>query len=119
MLCRRFFPFRKIHTESIPKIINEQLPVCSQCKFFRIKDATCSKFSEKSIITGEINYTSVYDCRREPNMCGKEGKLYSAMKPVEKLGKQVIYTLTEVGSIFGPSIIVFSIMTTIYISLNN
>ena len=116
MFRRRFISptiplLRKIHTEKIPLITNEYLPVCSQCKFFIIKDKTCFKFGEKDIISGEIKYKPVRECRwEEPNLCGKEANMFSQMTQIEKITKQGGYIFNEFVYEFIPTIAVTSVL---------
>lgn len=83
-------------------IANQQLPVCSQCKYFLMDERACSKFGEKNIITGGIDYTSVSECRREPELCGKTGVHFMPMTFSEKTGKQVKHILTDTALFFVP-----------------
>ena len=73
-----------------PNIINGNLPTCSRCihyrNFFSIflpinnHFGKCSKFGEKNIITGKINYEYADDIRSDENKCGYDGKLFEPRK---------------------------------------
>lgn len=56
-------------------IKNINLPVCMNCAFFdkQHKSAVCKKFGEKNIITGNIKYMNVLECRSDTNYCGESG----------------------------------------------
>lgn len=102
---------RKIYTEKNPLITNEFLPVCSQCKFFIIKDDTCLKFGEKDIISGQIKYKSVKECRlEEPNLCGKEANMFSQMTQTERISKRGVHILNEFVYEFIPTFAVTTVL---------
>lgn len=52
----------------------------------------CSKFGEKNIINGKIEYDIARDCRKDEEKCGNEGKYFekddfSQIKQYYYLGK--------------------------------
>ena len=73
-----------------PNIINNNLPSCSRCihyrDFFYIfmpinnRFGKCTKFGEKNIITGKINYECADVVRLSEDKCGKNGNLFQAKK---------------------------------------
>jgi hypothetical protein len=58
------------------------MPVCSDCKFYTpstfddylSSSSRCSKYGEKDIYTGTINYDFISSCRNDKTKCGPEGK---------------------------------------------
>jgi len=44
---------------------------------------TCNKFGEKNILTDEISYDYINNCRNDENKCGKEGKYFEKDNYVE------------------------------------
>lgn len=44
----------------------------------------CKKFGTKDLITGEIEYEKVYNCRFDNNMCGHEGKYFEQKNSTNK-----------------------------------
>jgi hypothetical protein len=59
-------------------IKNMNLPICMNCAFYekQHKTAVCQKFGEKNIITGNIKYINVLECRSDTNYCGESGTYY-------------------------------------------
>jgi hypothetical protein len=69
-----------------PNIINDNLPSCSRCihykkyyfPFVPLNNnlGKCSKFGERNIITGQINYEYAEYVRKDEKKCGTIGKLF-------------------------------------------
>lgn len=63
---------------------NVQFPSCNTCFFFHQKKTShlkkCSKFGEKDLITGEINYEHALTSRNNENLCGQKGLYYVDIK---------------------------------------
>ena len=65
-------------------IKNGNLPACSECKFLipcKINEnnfitAKCEKIGEKNILSGEITNYYIDICRKDPNLCGQNGKYF-------------------------------------------
>jgi len=82
-------------------IINSKLPSCINCQFF-IKDKTnypyddlpndkengkCKLYGEKHIVTGEIEYLHALYCRKDSQLCGKNGTNYTEKEiSIQSLG---------------------------------
>lgn len=57
-------------------IKNSKLPVCKGCHFYNAispKLGHCTKFGEKSIISGIIAYKYASEIRYDDNLCGMNG----------------------------------------------
>lgn len=72
-----------INSEKIIRNIN--IPSCRNCihylpenynKDFSSSFNKCNKFGEKDIITNEIRYDFVSNCRKDENKCGEDGKYF-------------------------------------------
>lgn len=73
-----------------PNIINGDLPTCSRCIHYRpdflfflpVNNhfGKCSKFGEKDIITGKINYIYADYIRNDENKCGINGRMFEPRK---------------------------------------
>jgi hypothetical protein len=69
-------------------IKNKDLPICKNCRFFiphKIPEhqttlSRCSKFGEKDIVSGEINYDFADFCRNNSMKCGKSGIHFEAIE---------------------------------------
>lgn len=65
-------------------IINNNLPPCSRCihykNSFNNRLGKCTKFGQKDIITGKINYEYALDIRSDENKCGLKGNLFLPRK---------------------------------------
>ena len=98
--------FRHLHTaaKTTGKITRNDLPVCSQCKFFYMGDNTCGKFGEKDILKGGIHYDSARSCRQDETQCGTGAVLYSPMTRGEKITKQVYYYLSDAVYMLVPTL---------------
>jgi hypothetical protein len=65
-----------------PIIKNADSVVCKKCVYFReLKNQNamfgkCTKFGEKNIITGVIQYRYANDIRNDSDLCGKRGLYY-------------------------------------------
>ena len=75
------------------KIIkNINIPVCRNCIYYKpyvygdefsSMYSRCEKFGEKNIITDEIKYDYVDDCRKNESKCGFEGKYFEEEKDID------------------------------------
>jgi hypothetical protein len=73
-----------------PNIINGDLPSCSRCVHYRDflsifvpinnRFSKCSKFGEKNIVTGRINYEYADNVRSDENKCGQSGLFFEPCK---------------------------------------
>ena len=70
---------------STPIVKNGHINSCRNCIHYKPSDSysefattlnECTKFAEKDIITGKITNEYANICRREENMCGKNGKYF-------------------------------------------
>ena len=95
------FLFSISQTYSKNFIKNIQTPECKHCIHYQPHDFTfgelspynkCSKFGEKDIINGKIEYYIAKNCRKDEEQCGNEGKYFekddfSQIKQYYYLGK--------------------------------
>lgn len=86
-----------------PLVRFEELPACTQCRWFRAAEGTspfrstpvnpylakCTKFGTKNIITGQIQFLFAIQSRSESDKCGFEGNhfvpVYSPPPPPSTL----------------------------------
>jgi hypothetical protein len=100
------------------KIIkNINIPVCRNCIYYKPDVygdefssiySRCEKFGEKNIITDEIKYDYVDDCRKNESKCGFEGKYFEEEKDIDF--KRFNHYLRSKLPIIFPTIILFSIV---------
>ena len=77
----------------VNKVKNIEYPACKDCKFcipdnkfndaYSILLAKCSLFSEKNLVTGEINHNYASNCRINyiDGRCGNIGKYFESKMP--------------------------------------
>ena len=96
-----FLLFSISQTSSKIFIKNIQIPECKNCIHYLPHDFTtgelspynkCSKFGEKNILNGKIEYDIAKDCRKDEEKCGIEAKYFenddfSQIKQYYYLGK--------------------------------
>ena len=96
-----FFLFSISQLSSKNFIKNIQISECKNCIHYLQHDFIynelslynkCSKFGEKNIINGKIEYDIARDCRKDEEKCGNEGKYFekddfSQIKQYYYLGK--------------------------------
>jgi len=73
-------------------IKNMDIPICKNCIYFNPTKydnyetpspySECKKFGDKNIISGEISYKSVQNCREQDYLCGEEGKYFEMDKNI-------------------------------------
>ena len=102
---------------SCPIIRNTNLPSCKNCIYYKpdvygdefsSKYSKCEKFGEKNIITDEIKYDYVDDCRSCESKCGLEGKYFEEEKDIDL--KRLNHYLRSKLPIIFPTMIIFSIV---------
>jgi len=76
VMSKAIVAFKQISEQFIKNI---DLPICVNCLFYEKinKQAVCKKFGEKNVITGNITYVNVINCRTDINACGKKGLYFS------------------------------------------
>ena len=71
---------------------NSEFPSCNNCFFFYQKKTShlkkCSKFGEKDLVTGEINYEHAITCRNNDHLCGQKGLYYVEAKTASPLASR-------------------------------
>ena len=82
-------------TGLVSYIRNLKNPICINCiHFIEYKSndlydyhynyskfyGSCSKFGNKNIVTGEIEYDKAFICRNDKNKCGIDGKFFVEKK---------------------------------------
>ena len=96
-----YFLFSVSEISSKNFIKNFQTPECKNCIHYQPHDFTfgelspynkCSKFGEKDILNGKIEYNVAKDCRKDEEKCGIEAKYFenddfSQIKQYYYLGK--------------------------------
>jgi len=68
-------------------IKNINIPSCKNCVYFGFKDFgstfnKCEKFGEKNIITNQIEYNYVDQCRKDELLCGAKAKYFIEEKNI-------------------------------------
>jgi hypothetical protein len=112
------FRYLLLSTNLSGKIIkNIEIPSCKNCIYhlpskhgsdFSSTISRCEKFGEKNIITDEIKYDYVDDCRKNESKCGFEGKYFEEEKDIDF--KRFNHYLRSKLPIIFPTIILFSII---------
>lgn len=73
-----FLFFAIVNSEKFIKNMN--VNPCRKCIYFKedsiISLSKCEKFGEKNIVSNEISYNYVDNCRDDDLKCGKEGKYF-------------------------------------------
>ncbi len=112
ILCFAFLPCilglafeAKYNGVNVPFIKNQKLPVCKECKHFRLyKEETtqniytyrlghCALFGKKDYVSGHISYEFADHCRLNSEQCSIEGLLFEVKDiddPIEFLPNKLL-----------------------------